>query len=181
MLRKLWIPTLCLLLCGCSPAGVDMDAVADHYAAMTDAELEVTVAVTAGTCLSFDLRVQRGGEEDLVTILAPEGVAGISARIGPDRTALEYRGAVAETLLPGVPGFTPCDAVTGLLDDLASAVPVSAALVQTDQGETIQLCYSRRLTEGYTGEKLVWLAPDYSLRRAEFFLQGGLVMTLQVK
>ena len=27
MLKKLWIGALCLLLCGCSPAGVDPEAI----------------------------------------------------------------------------------------------------------------------------------------------------------
>ena len=68
--------------------------------------MEAAVSTVTGPVIDFGLRVTRSGEEDTVLILAPEGVAGITARIGADRTVLEYQGAVAETLLPGVPGFT---------------------------------------------------------------------------
>ena len=172
---------LCLLLGGCSPAGVDPSAIAEYYASLEETELEAAVSTASGPMIEFELRVNRSDGEDLVTILAPEGVAGITARIGKDRTALEYQGAVAETLLPGVPGFTPCDAVTGLLDDLAREVPASATLCRTEAGEAVQLCYTRRLSDGSTAEKLVWLAPDLRLQRAEFFLSGQLVMTLRSK
>lgn len=181
MCKKLWILLICLALCGCSPAGVEPGAIADHYAALTEVTMEAAVSTAAGPVIDFELRVTRSGGEDTVLILAPEGVAGITARIGADRTALEYQGAVAETLLPGVPGFSPCDAVTGLLDDLAHEVPVSANLCSTGEGEAIQLNYACRLADGTQSEKLVWLAPDYSLQRAEFFLSGSLVMTLRVK
>lgn len=181
MCKKLWIFLFSLTLCGCSPAGVEPGAIADHYTALTEVTMEAAVSTVTGPVIDFELRVTRSGGEDTVLILAPEGVAGITARIGADRTVLEYQGAAAETLLPGVPGFTPCDAVTGLLDDLAHEVPVSANLCSTGEGEAIQLNYARRLADGTQTEKLVWLTPEYRLQRAEFFLAGSLVMTLQVK
>ena len=181
MLKKLWIGALCLLLCGCSPAGVDPEAIRSYYAAAGDCAYTFRVATSGAAAMTFELRLQRQGDTDLVTILAPEGVAGISARVGGDRTLLEYRGAVAETLLPGVPGFTPCDGLTGLLDDLAAATPASCALVPTGEGESILLSYLCRPAQGMEGEKQVWLTPDYRLQRAEFFLAGSLVMTLEVK
>lgn len=179
---KRFVPLLaCLLLCGCSPAGVDADAIAEHYAGLQEYSIQVTASTAVGTVMEFELRVDRSPEEDTVTILAPEGIAGITARIRQGSTALEYKGAVAETLLPGIPGFTPCDGVTGLLNDLAGATPASATRCRTESGESIQLCYSGRLQDGQQTEKLVWLDPDYRLQRAELFVSGGLVMTIQAK
>ena len=69
--------------------------------------------------LSFTLAYRLQGEEETITVLAPEEIAGIAARRTDGGTALEYDGLILETGDLDPYGLSPMNALPLLTDRLA--------------------------------------------------------------
>ena len=85
----------------------------------------------------YELSAAVNGEEALLTLTAPETVAGLTARIEEDEGWLEYDGAILETgeLAPG--GLTPMGAIPALLETARSGY-LDAATHALVRGEISQ-------------------------------------------
>ena len=133
------------------------------------------VATLASGCVS-DEEFLTEKVEDRVTILSPDSVAGVTAHLKNGVASLEYDDLAVETLLPGLRGFVPADAVSGLLDDLAGDVPDAWGL----RGDELELTYSGE-QNGVRTQKIVWLsADDLHLLGGELYLDDRLILTVSI-
>lgn len=89
---------IALLLAGCGDSEKLEDELEKARESWSAAEcLSLTAAVTAelsGSVFECTLRCSRSGEETVVEVIAPELIAGISARIDADGSELEYDGLI---------------------------------------------------------------------------------------
>ena len=124
--------TLSLSACGGGGGGSEAEELAltirGEYLAMTSCAAQAVVTADYGQRVyRYELSAAVNGEEALLTLTAPETVAGLTARIEEDEGWLEYDGAILETgeLAPG--GLTPMGAIPALLEPLGPAIwtPVS--------------------------------------------------------
>lgn len=89
---------IALLLAGCGESEKlkeGLEEARENWAAAQS--ISFTAAVTAelsGSVFECTLRCSRSGEETVVEVLAPEIIAGISARIGSEGAELEYDGLI---------------------------------------------------------------------------------------
>lgn len=172
---------VCLSAAGCGDTGADFD-IGRLQAAYTQAEgIEAEAAITthSGVLADYVISFTRSGGISTATLIEPESLAGISARTFAGRAEIEYEEVAVETLLPPVSGFVPADALAGVIDDLAGGVPVDYCAGEAE-GD-IALTYE---TDGgeYAGCKRIWLdGGTLAVTRAEFYLDGQMVMSMTVR
>ncbi|MDD6316008.1 MAG: hypothetical protein PUB63_03230 [Clostridia bacterium] len=176
----LFILLLCCLT-GCRGEEIDTGAISEYYAGLECLTVEAAITANSGVQVTYEILFTRTAEGDRVEILAPESLAGIRARILPDKAEIEYDGMAVETLLPGISGYVPADVVTGAAADLAGGVPESFGYDQLDGARTLLLTYVEDVGD-VTARKMLWLDPgSYSLLRGEFYLGEQMIMELRVK
>lgn len=176
----LFILLLCCLT-GCRGEEVDTGAISDYYAGLEYLTVEAAITASSGVQVTYEILFTRTEEGDRVEILSPESLAGIRARILSDKAEIEYDGMAVETLLPGISGYVPADAVTGAVADLARGVPESYGYDELDGARTVLVTYVEEI-EGMQARKMLWLDPvSCSLLRGEFYLDEQMIMELCVK
>ncbi len=165
---------------GCQSEGFDIEQVRARYAQTVDIDGQADITVNSGVMVDYTVTYQRRGGVSTVTIISPVSLAGISATTAQGRAEIVYEDIAVETLLPAVPGFSPVDALAGVTDDLAGGVPIDSCTEALDGADCVALTFSSSSGE-YEGEKRVWLdAETLALRRAEFYLDGQMVMALSM-
>lgn len=170
----------CLLAGGCGGAEFDIDTMREVYTQAESVTAEAAITTHSGVLADYVVSFVRQDGVSTVTLLEPESLAGISARTFAGRAEIEYDDVAVETLLPPVSGFVPADALAGVIDDLAGGVPVDYSTVEMDGGERIALTFEMTF-EDYAGQKRVWLdAGTLAVTRAEFYLDGQMIMSMTV-
>ena len=109
-----------LLLSGCGNAARERFEAFSRELALRDS-LSFTARLTASypdRSASFTLRYALEGEVQRVTVLAPERISGITARVEQGGTALEYDGLILDTGDLDAYGLTPMSALPLLTDAL---------------------------------------------------------------
>lgn len=169
-----------LLLSGCSDAGFDIGQVQEAYAQEAEITAEADITTHSGVLADYTISFMRRDGVSTVTLLAPESLAGISARTFEGRAEIEYEDVAVETLLPPISGFVPVDALAGVVNDLAGAVPVDYCAEELEGMSCIALTFETAADE-YTGQKRVWLdSQSLAVLRAEFYLDGQMIMSMDV-
>ena len=162
--------TLSLSACGGGGGGSEAEELAltirGEYLAMTSCAAQAVVTADYGQRVyRYELSAAVNGEEALLTLTAPETVAGLTARIEEDEGWLEYDGAILETgeLAPG--GLTPMGAIPALLEELGE---VQALRVVSRDPEEKQ---------GSGTETTLWFdAATHALVRGEISQDGVCVL-----
>ena len=163
---------------GCQSEGFSIEQVRAQYAQTVDIDGQADITINSGVMVDYTVTYQRHGGVSTVTIVNPVSLAGISATTAQGKAEITYEDIAVETLLPAVPGFSPVDALAGVTDDLAGGVPIDSCVETLEDTSCIALTFSVPAGE-YEGEKRVWLdAETLALRRAEFYLDGQMVMAL---
>lgn len=124
-----------------------------------------------------DFTWEREGET-VLTLTAPENVAGISARIAQGETALEYDGMMVETGPLDGAGLSPVDAVPALLAYAREGFMAECALEDWDGEERLHItCRDPESSPGQGTEAQLWLEPDTgALLRGEVSADGATVI-----
>lgn len=118
---------LALTACRAEEDGVRLDALREKYGAGMTYTASAQVTVHGETeDISYTLRFDADGAETRVTVLAPELLAGVTARLSADSLALEYDGLVLDA----------GGAVTGV--NAVSCVPL--ALCAVGEGWLLDEC-----------------------------------------
>ena len=110
-----------LLLCGCGDR-----AAVSRYEAFSESlgaaeGLSYTAKLRAeypDRSVEFSLAYQKNADGEEVTILAPERIAGIRARVQPDSSALVYEGLILDVGPLDAYGLTPMSALPRLTETL---------------------------------------------------------------
>ena len=106
---------------------------------------------------TYTVDVTVTGDEGVLTITAPEEVAGITVRMSPERNVLEYDGAVLETGPLDRDGLTPVGAVFSLLESARSGFIDSCVPEDLGQQQTLRvLCRQPELPAGQGRETTLW-------------------------
>lgn len=109
----------------------------------------------------IDFTWQREGET-LLTLTAPENVAGTTAHISAGETALEYDGVMLETGPLNPAGLSPVDAIPALLSYAREGFAAECAL-EGAEGEEKRLhviCRDPETEPGAGTEAELWFSPE---------------------
>lgn len=179
---------LCLLLTGCSSGENDGNNSADElalsirteYLAMTACSTTIDMVADYGQRVyEYTLAVswQKDGET-VLTVLEPEYIAGITARIENKTGYLEYEGVSVETGALTAEGLSPVEAIPAILDNIFSGYIAECDFEMV--GETKQLWFLCRDPENSPGvgtEAAFWFdAESHMLCSAEILSDGYTVV-----
>jgi len=158
---------LCLSLTACGGKG---NTAGDLAAQVRGRYLELT-AMTAHMEVTADYgqRLYRYGVdaawekegETVLTLTAPENVAGVTARIAKGETALEFDGVMVETGPLDSGGLTPIDAFPVLLEYAREGFQAEWALEDWDGEERLHItCRDPEEEPGTGREAQLWFDPE---------------------
>lgn len=177
---------IALLLSGCQAAGAGESpeeaalALREEYQALAgwSATVDISVCYTESVYdFTLDARWQREGET-VLTVTAPELLAGITARTAKGETALEYDGAGLSLGLLDGDGLTPVSAVTALMEQIETGYMAKCAWAG-ENGEYLQISFQDPELEPNTGTQflLTFRRDSRALLAAEVSAAGETVLT----
>ena len=181
---------IALLLSGCQAGGAGESpeeaalALREEYQALSGWSASVDVSVCYSQAVygfTLDARWQREGET-VLTVTAPDLLAGITARIAKGETVLEYDGAGLSLGLLDGSGLTPVSAVTAIMAQIEQGYMAKCAWAG-ENGELLQISFQDPEREPNTGTQflLTFDRASQALLSAEVSTAGETVLTAQIK
>ena len=177
-----------LLLCACTGERDDSPeqlaaAIRGEYLSLAAWQAEADVSVSYGDAV-FRFSLSAAGEKDgetVLTVTAPDTVAGITARIRNGETLLEYDGAGLSLGLLDDSGLTPVSALPAVLLSLTEGYMARCAWQGEGESRVLLIqCRDPRVQEGKgTGFDLYLDPSTHALLRAEVSTDGVLVLTVR--
>lgn len=175
-----------LLLSGCQAgtAGETPEdaalAVREEYKALAGWSATVDVSVCYSETVydfTLDARWQRKGET-VLTVTAPDLLAGVTARIAEGETVLEYDGAGLSLGLLDGEGLTPVSAVTALMEQIETGYMAKCAWAG-DGEQYLQISFQDPEQALNTGTQflLVFDRNSHALLSAEASVEGVTVLS----
>ena len=179
-----------LLLSGCKAGGGGEES-PENLAALIRGEYlnltawTATVSVTADYGqrvydFVLDVSWEKDGET-VLTVVEPELIAGITARLKEDGAYLEYDGASLSTGPLTGEGMTPLEAVPFLMGQLTSGDMARCVYENWDGSQVLKVeCRDPEGAEGAGSECALYFDPDdHGLLRAELSYDGAVVLTAE--
>lgn len=175
-----------LLLTACGPRGETPEDAAfqiqRRYREMAGCSATVDLTAEYGDRV-YDFTVDavcRKDGETVLTVTAPELIAGITARLAEGETVLEYDGAALSLGELDGAGLTPVSAVTELLRQAASGYMAECSWADEEQTRLQALCRDPEAEENTGSEFLLVFDRDtQALLSAELSRDGVRVLTAQ--
>ena len=130
----------------------------------------------------IDFTWKREGET-LLTLTAPENVAGTTAHISAGETALEYDGAMLETGPLNPAGLSPVDAIPALLSYVREGFIAECALEGTEEGlQSLHvICRDPEMEPGTGTEAELWFElATGNLLQGELSQEGFTVIQCEI-
>lgn len=127
----------------------------------------------------YELEFQSNEEETLLTLTAPETVAGLTARLSwEEGSILEYDGAVIETGPLNQDGLTPVSSIPSMLRTVREGYLDTCVLEESEEGTTLRLTSRDPEQDPGNGtETVLWCDPDtFQLLRGEIWQDGFCVI-----
>ena len=117
--------------------------------------------------------------ETVLTVTAPELIAGITARIGKGEALLEYDGASLSTGPLSGDGMTPLEAVPFLMEQVTGGYMARCSLETEGERQVLRVfCRDPNNAEGTGRECALYFDTDsHDLLRAELSYDGAVVLT----
>ena len=187
---------LCVLMMGllflpaCSGAGnVSPEeelalTIRGEYLAMTKCTAQLSVTADYGRRVyEFELDAAMNGEETVLTVTAPELIAGVTARATGKEGAREYDGVILETGELSRGGLSPMSAFPALLAAARSGF-ITACSTEEREGENRLrvACGQPEADEGQEVETVLWFHPDtHALTEGEILVDGLRVIRCRCK
>ena len=183
--RKLLLCVLMttLLLTGCGgSSGSEAEKLAldirSRYLALETCTAQASITADYGQRVyQYELTAEVSKDETLLTLTAPETVAGVTARVSGEDSVLEFDGMSVETGPLNEDGLTPVSALPALLETVRSGyitactLEEDGALLRVDFGDPEQ-------NSGSGTETALWFdAETYALTRAEISADGFRVIS----
>lgn len=178
-MKRLCLPlvlVLCLLLAGCgsSAAAERFESFSRELAERK--ELHFTAQLRADypdKTLDFTLQYALRDGEQTVTVVQPQHIAGIRARIADDATTLEYDDLILDTGDLDGAGLTPMSALPILVETLRSAHPDS---YWEEAGErAVQL-----IRDDHLSATVRFTPEDMRPTRAELISDGRVTVSIDI-
>ena len=174
-----------LLLSACGGAGESASlqeqalAIRSRYLAAAGCTAKLDVTADYGQRVyTYTVAVTAAQEETDLTVLAPQEVAGVTARLTAGGSRLEYDGAVVETGPLTADGLTPLSAIPALMEAARSGFIDNCTRELLGEQQTLRiLCRDPALPAGQGQETTLWLDPDTgALLRGELSSDGQRVI-----
>ncbi len=129
---------------------------------------------------ALDAAWEKGGET-VLTVTAPELIAGITARLDEDGAYLEYDGASLSIGAISDSGMSALDAVPYLMEQLTGGYMAECAFVPEGEGRALRVfCRDPAAAQGEGTECALYFDPDsHDLLRAEVLRDGFTVLTVE--
>lgn len=180
-MRKLCcVPMIALLFLSACAGGTGVSKAEELALAIRGEYLEATacsaaVAVTADygqRVYQYEMDITVTEEETVLSLSAPETVAGVTARIQGDEGLLEYDGIAVETGPLNGGGLTPVSAVPALLEAARSGY-MTSCMLEEESGLLRVDCRDPEGTPGQGVETTLWFdAESHALTRGEILNDG---------
>lgn len=176
--RLLCVLMTALLLAGCGKAGGDEAeelalTVRGEYLALDACAAQAAVTADYGQRVyEYEMAVAVNGEETVLTLSAPETVAGLTARITGEDSALEFDGLSVETGPLDGSGLTPVSALPALLEAARSGYITACAL--EEEGALLRVdCGDPSGSPGTGTEYALWFdTATHALIKGEISVDG---------
>ena len=187
-MRRLWLSVLMipLLLVGCGRTeGNEAEQLAltvrgTHLAARSCSGCAEVTADYGQRVYRYQIDFQADQEQTVLTLLQPETVAGMVARLSSQEgSRLEYDGIMLETGPLDDSGLTPVSAIPALLETVREGYLDSCVLEGGENGSRSLRLVSRNpeLEPGTGIESTLWFEPDtLALQRGEISRDGFCVI-----
>jgi len=167
-----------LLLTGCGKAGgCGAEELAltirGEYLAMEHCALQAAVTADYGQRVyQYEMAAAVTGQETVLTLSAPETVAGLTARITGEDSRLEFDGVCVETGPLDGNGLTPVSALPALLEAARSGYMTACAL-EVDGAVLRVDCGDPSGSPGTGAETVLWFdAATHALVKGEISVDG---------
>ena len=176
--RLLCVLMMTLLLAGCGGGGGNEAeelalSIRGEYLAMDNCTVQAAITADYGQRVyEYEMAVAVGEEETVLTLSAPETVAGLTARLSGTESQLEFDGLSVETGPLDGDGLTPVSAVPALLEAARSGYITACAL--EEEGAVVRVdCGDPSGTPGTGTETVLWFdAATHALTRGEISVDG---------
>lgn len=167
-----------LLLAGCGRRGGNEGeelalTIRGEYLAMDGCAARAAVTADYGQRVyRYEMAVAVSGGETLLTLSAPETVAGLTARMAGEENLLEFDGLSVETGPLDEDGLTPVSAIPALLEAARSGYITACAL--EEDGAVLRVdCGDPAGSPGTGTETALWFdAATHALTRGEISTDG---------
>lgn len=167
-----------LLLAGCGGGGGNEAeelalSIRGEYLAMDNCTVQAAITADYGQRVyEYEMAVAVGEEETVLTLSAPETVAGLTARLTGEENLLEFDGVSVETGPLDENGLTPVSAVPALLEAARSGYITACAL--EEDGTLLRMdCGNPAGSPGSGTETALWFdASTHALIRGEVSVDG---------
>ena len=178
-MRKLLLCALMMtLLTGCGSGTVSEAeelalAIRGEYLAMDSCALRASVTADYGQRVyQYELAAAVNGEDTVLTLSAPETVAGLTAHITGKDSRLEFDGISVETGPLDGNGLTPVSALPALLEAARGGYIAACAL--EEDGTLLRVdCGDPAASPGSGTETVLWFdASTHALARGEVSVDG---------
>ena len=167
-----------LLLAGCGGGGGNEAeelalTIRGEYLAMESCAVQVSVTADYGQRVyEYKMAVSVNGTETVLTLSAPETVAGLTARLAGEESQLEFDGLSVETGPLDGDGLTPVSAVPALLEAARSGYITACGL--EGEGTVLRVdCGDPTGSPGSGVEYALWFdASTHTLTKGEISVDG---------
>ena len=180
-MRKLLlcVPMMTLLLTACGGSAGVSEAeelaltIRGEYLALTACAAQLSVTADYGQRVyQYEMAASMSGEETVLTLSAPETVAGVTVRLSGEDSFLEYDGTAVETGPMDDSGLTPVAAFPALLTAAQSGY-ITACALEEDGGLLRVDCGDPEGSPGTGTETTLWFDADtHALTRGEISVDG---------
>ncbi|MDP4110312.1 MAG: hypothetical protein Q8878_09830 [Bacillota bacterium] len=128
----------------------------------------------------FTLNYTKKKEENAtVTVLEPKEISGISAKISQDTLELSYEGSSLAVAFPEIRGYSPLEALPGILLELKNGVPAEVGSEKISGDECVTLTYEEKV-EKQAVTKRIWIDEKTLFPvKAELYTGGSAVLSLE--
>ena len=176
--RLLCVLMMTLLLAGCGQTGGNEAeelalSIRGEYLAMDNCTVQAAITADYGQRVyEYEMAVAVGEEETVLTLSAPETVAGLTARLTGEENLLEFDGVSVEPGPLDENGLTPVSAVPALLEAARSGYITACAL--EEDGTLLRMdCGNPAGSPGSGTETALWFdASTHALIRGEVSVDG---------
>ena len=183
--RLLCVLMTTLLLTGCGKAGVNEGeelalTIRGEYLAMEACSLHAAITADYGQRVyQYEMDAAVTGEETVLTLTAPETVAGLTAQVTGEDSFLEFDGTAVETGPLDGGGLTPVSALPALLEAARSGYITACAL--EEEGALLRMdCGDPTGSPGEGRETVLWFdAATHALVRGEVSVDGFRVIACE--
>lgn len=177
--------TLCLLLSACARSGGKGAeelalAIRAEYIGMNACAGQMEVTADYGERAyeyTMDFTYEKDGEL-VLTVVEPENIKGITARVSENSTALEFDGTRLETGPLSDEGLSPIDALPALLDYVREGCIAETGMETVNGAETVRICCRDPENEPGKGtEGTMWFeSGTHDLMKGEISVDGFVVV-----